>query len=83
MKGFGELIPCLVLTEREERGLPCEDLAVHFATCYRVMRLEVIQKIIRWCSGGTFGGVAGSMSAVSGTVKSLVPALRLLFRWLR
>ena len=32
-------------------------LAVYFTHCYRVMRLEVIPKIIRWCGDGTFGGV--------------------------
>ena len=47
LKGFGELSACLVLTEREERGLPCDDLAVYFGHCYRVMRLEVVPKIIR------------------------------------
>ena len=57
VKGFGELFPCLVLTEREERGLPSDDLAVYFAHCYRVMRLEVVPKIIRCCGDGTFGGV--------------------------
>ena len=57
VKRFGELFPCLVLTEREERGLPCDDLAVYFAHCYRVIRLEVIPKIIRWCGDGTFRGV--------------------------
>ena len=31
MKGFGELFPCLVLTEREEQGLPSDDLMVYFA----------------------------------------------------
>ena len=30
LEGFGELFHCLVLTEREERGLPCDDLAVYF-----------------------------------------------------
>ena len=57
VKGFGELFPCLVLTEREERGLPSDDLAVYFAHCHRVMRLEVVPKIIRCCGDGTFGGV--------------------------
>ena len=57
VKGVSELFPCLVLTEREKRGLPCEELAVYFAHCYRVKRLEVIPKIIRWSGDGTFGGV--------------------------
>ena len=42
LKGFGELFPCLVLTEREERGLPCDELVVFFAHCYSEMRLEVV-----------------------------------------
>ena len=76
VKGFGELFPCLVLTKRGERGLPSDDLAVYFAHCYRVMRLEVVPKIIRCCGDGTFGAcdIAGSMSAVSGTVKALCGA---------
>ena len=57
VKGFGELFPCLVLTEGEERGLPSDDLVVYFAHCYRVMRLEVVPKTIRCCGDGTFGGV--------------------------
>ena len=57
VKGFGELFPCLVLTEREEQGLPCDDLGVYFTHCYRVMRLEVIPKAIRWCGDGKFGSV--------------------------
>ena len=28
VKGFAKQFPCLVLTEHEERGLPCDDLAV-------------------------------------------------------
>ena len=76
VKGFGELFPCLVLTKSEERGLPSDDLAVYFAHCYRVMRLEVVPKIIRCCATERSGAcdVAGSMSAVSGTVKSLCDA---------
>ena len=46
VKGFGELFHSLVLTEREERGLLCDDLAVYFAHCYSLMRLEVIPIII-------------------------------------
>ena len=57
VKGFGELFPCLVLTEREERGLPYDDLAVYFAHSYSVMSLEVISEIIRWCGDGTLGSV--------------------------
>ena len=49
VKGFGERFPCLVLTELEERGLPCEELAVYFPHYYLVMKLEVVPKIIRWC----------------------------------
>ena len=73
LKGFGELFPCLVLTEREERGLPYDDLALYFGHCYHVKRLEVVPKIIRWCGDERSGAcdVAGSMSAVSGTVKAL------------
>ena len=54
MKGFGEQFPCLVLSEREERGLPYDDLTVYFEHCYSVMNLEIIPKIIRWCGDGTF-----------------------------
>ena len=86
LKGFGELFPCLVLTEREERGLPCEDPSVYLVHCYRVMRLEVIPKIIRWCGDGTLGGVRCcriyECSVGNGQI-IVVPALRLLFRWLR
>ena len=58
VKGFGELFPCLVLTEREERGLLFDNLEVYFAHCFLVMRLEVVQTIIRRCGDGTFGGRA-------------------------
>ena len=76
VRGIGDLFPCLVPTEREQRGLPCDDLAVYLAHCYRLMRLEVVPKIIRWCGDKTFGAcdVAGSMSAVSGAVKALCGA---------
>ena len=67
--GFGELFPCLVLTEREERGLPCDDLVAYFLLCYRVMRLEVVPKLSDGAATESSGAcyVAGSMSAMSGT----------------
>ena len=76
VKGFGELFPCLVLTKREEPGLPSDDLAVYFAHCYRVMRLEMVQKLFDAAATERSGAcdVAGSMSAVSGTVKALCGA---------
>ena len=46
VKGVGELFPCLVLTECEEQGFPCDELAVYFAHCYRVMRLKVVPEIV-------------------------------------
>ena len=72
VKGFGEMFPCLVLTEREERGLPC-DLALFFAHCYRVMRLEVVPKLSAGAATERSGAcdVAEYMSAVSRTVKAL------------
>ena len=76
VKGFGELFPCLVLTEREERGPPCDYLAVYFAHCYRVMRLELSQKLSDRAATERSGAceVAGFMSAVSGMLKSLCDA---------
>ena len=72
VEDFGELFPCLVHTEREERGLPSDDLAVYFTHCYRVIRLELSQKISDDAATERSGACdfAGSLSAVSGTLKS-------------
>ena len=47
--------------------------------------LEVVLKIIRWCGDKTFGGVrcCRIYECSVGSGQSLVPALRLLFRWLQ
>ena len=72
VKGFGELLPCLVHTEREEQRIPCDDLAVYFRHCYRGMRRKMFQNLSDGAATERSGAcnVAGSMS--SGKSQSIV-----------